>query len=119
MGTPPYMAPEYIAGGDAAGRAALYAMGVILFEGATGVLPFSSANGRDLFRQHLEDPPPRPRELRPEIPAAYESVILQALCRWWCPRRIRPPTRRRSRSPPTRRTWPPRTRSAAARRCRG
>src|SRR5678815_572927 len=73
------MAPEYIGGGDPDHRSDLYAMGVILFEGATGRLPFSAANGRDLFRQHMEVTPPSPRSLRAEIPEGYENVILQAL----------------------------------------
>ncbi|HTM22908.1 MAG TPA: serine/threonine-protein kinase, partial [Kofleriaceae bacterium] len=81
MGTPHYMAPEYIGGGDADARSDLYAMGVILFEAATGRLPFTGKGSHDLFRQHVEMAPPAPRSLRAELPAAYEAVIVRALCK--------------------------------------
>ncbi|HTM22909.1 MAG TPA: serine/threonine-protein kinase [Kofleriaceae bacterium] len=79
MGTPPYMAPEYVRGGRHDARSDLYAMGVVLFEASTARLPFAAADHRALFRLHVTATPPAPRSLRPDMPAGYESVILQAL----------------------------------------
>jgi serine/threonine protein kinase len=79
MGTPPYMAPEYVRGGRPDARSDLYAMGVVLFEATTARLPFAAADHRALFRLHVTATPPAPRSLRPDMPAGYESVILQAL----------------------------------------
>jgi serine/threonine-protein kinase len=79
LGTPHYMAPEQINGTPVDGRADLYALGVILFEGATGRRPFEAASLYELLRRHLDAAPPWPRQQRPDIPLAYEAVIMRAL----------------------------------------
>ncbi len=79
LGTPHYMAPEQIAAAAVDGRTDVYAAGVILFEATTGQKPFNAESLYDLFKQHMELPPPSPRALRPDLPPAYEAVILQAL----------------------------------------
>ena len=81
IGTPEYMAPEQISGGTIDARTDLYTMGIVLFEAATGRRPFSGETDFALMRAHVEDAPPRPSSLRPEIPALYEQVILQALAK--------------------------------------
>jgi serine/threonine protein kinase len=81
LGTPHYMAPEQAAGKPVDHRADLYAMGVILFECATGVKPFTADSLFDLLRKQVESPPPAPRALRPDIPPALEQVILMALAK--------------------------------------
>jgi serine/threonine-protein kinase len=78
IGTPHYMAPEQVRGGNVDPRADLYAMGVILFRMFTGRLPFSGGLV-EILRGHLETPPPRPTQFNPEIPAALEQIILTAL----------------------------------------
>jgi serine/threonine-protein kinase len=79
VGTPPYMAPEYVRGGRHDHLSDLYAIGITLFQAATGRLPFTADDPRTLFRLHVSADPPRPTALRPDLPAGYESVILQAL----------------------------------------
>ena len=79
LGTPHYMSPEQAAGRPVDLRADIYAMGVILFECATGQRPFSAESLFDLLTQHVQAPPPSPRALRPDMPPAMESVILTAL----------------------------------------
>ena len=81
LGTPHYMAPEQAAGRPVDLRADLYAMGVILFECATGQKPFTADSLFDLLRKHVEAPPPHPRTLRPDMPPAFEQVILIALAK--------------------------------------
>ena len=53
VGTPAYMAPEQVAGGDIDGRADLYSMGVVLFEMLTGRLPFQSETLEGWLYQHV------------------------------------------------------------------
>ncbi len=81
LGTPHYMAPEQAAGRSVDHRADLYAMGVILFECATGQKPFLAESLFDLLRKHVEAPPQPPRQLRPDMPPELEMVILTALAK--------------------------------------
>ena len=81
LGTPHYMAPEQASGKPVDHRADLYAMGVILFECATGQKPFLADSLFDLLRTHVEAPPPSPRQLRPDMPQELEQLILVALAK--------------------------------------
>ncbi len=81
LGTPHYMSPEQAAGRVVDHRADIYAIGVILFECATGRKPFLAEALFDLLRMHVEVPPPSPRALRPDMPPALEQVILTALAK--------------------------------------
>ena len=81
LGTPHYMSPEQAAGKVVDQRADVYAIGVILFEAATGRKPFVAESLFDLLRKHVEVPPPAPRSLRPDLPPEVESVILTALAK--------------------------------------
>ena len=79
LGTPHYMSPEQTLARKVDSRADLYSCGVILFEGATGTRPFAADSLFDLMRKHLEQPPPAPRSLRPDIPPPLEALILRAM----------------------------------------
>ncbi|HWJ54760.1 MAG TPA: serine/threonine-protein kinase [Vicinamibacterales bacterium] len=81
LGTPHYMSAEQAAGRPVDHRADLYAIGVILFECATGRKPFQAEALFDLLRMHVEVPPPSPRALRPDMPPELEHVILTALAK--------------------------------------
>lgn len=81
MGTAQYMSPEQ-AGGEVnkIGPASdIYSLGVIMFQLATGQLPFAGNNFGEILVGHLMKPPPSPRSLNPEVPEAYEQVILRCL----------------------------------------
>src|SRR5438045_494396 len=81
MGTPAYMSPEQASGRtqliDA--RSDVYSVGVMMFQLATGRLPFPGSAFGEVLIGHIQTPPPRPRELNPAIPEAYETVILRTL----------------------------------------
>jgi serine/threonine protein kinase len=77
---PEYISPEQArAGADLDGRVDQYALGVILFEALTGVLPFRAADARGVIHQHLISLPPRPSALNPNLTRPIEDVILTAL----------------------------------------
>ncbi len=79
VGTPHYMSPEQARGQPVDGRTDLYSVGLIMFEAATGQRAFTADSLYDLLRLHIEQPPRPPRELRPDMPVAFENVILRAL----------------------------------------
>jgi serine/threonine protein kinase len=81
IGTPEYMAPEQAASRAVDARTDLYAVGVILYEAATGRRPFEATALFELLRQHVEEPPPVPSTWRAELPLAFEQVILRALAK--------------------------------------
>ena len=83
VGTPAYMSPEQAAGvhNKIDGRSDVYSTGVMMFQLATGKLPFPSANFGEVLIGHMRLDPPKPRDLNPEIPLEYEHIILTALAK--------------------------------------
>ena len=78
-GTAPYMAPEQVMGNRREPRSDLFALGVLLYFFATGVLPFGDPLGmRPLKRRIWRDPVP-PRRLRPDLPPWLQETILRCL----------------------------------------
>jgi tRNA A-37 threonylcarbamoyl transferase component Bud32 len=80
-GTPSYMAPEHWRGGPVDGRTDEYALAVTAYELLTGRLPFVGNTTEDLRQQHIETPPPRPRELAPAVPGPVEAVVLRGMAK--------------------------------------
>jgi serine/threonine protein kinase len=82
MGTPAYMSPEQ-AGGEPVidARSDIYSLGITLFQMATGRLPFADAGPSfgKLLAAHLQQLPPTPRSINPEVPGELEEIILKTL----------------------------------------
>ncbi|WP_426957382.1 serine/threonine protein kinase [Muricoccus radiodurans] len=78
-GTAPYMAPEQAMGQRSEPRSDLFALGVLLYQFATGVLPFGDPQHLSAVKSRLWRDPHPPRRLRPEIPPWMQEVILRCL----------------------------------------
>ena len=79
IGTPAYLSPEQAQGLDLDSRTDVYSLGVVLFEMATGELPFNADDIGALLLQQVKQPPPPPRSINAEIPVGLENVILKTL----------------------------------------
>jgi serine/threonine protein kinase len=81
IGTPAYMSPEQHLNKAPSQQSDIYALGVVMFQLLTGRLPFQAANIAALAYQMLNIDPPRPSELRLDIPTEIDQIVLRALQR--------------------------------------
>uniref|UniRef100_A0AAU2JJF7 non-specific serine/threonine protein kinase n=1 Tax=Streptomyces sp. NBC_00049 TaxID=2903617 RepID=A0AAU2JJF7_9ACTN len=81
MGTPHYMSPEQIAGGEVDHRSDLYSLGCVLYEIATGAPPFDLGDSWSVLVGHRDNVPVPLREHRPELPGYFEEVVLDLLAK--------------------------------------
>lgn len=81
LGTPSFMSPEQLAGQRVDGRSDLYSLGVTLFQLLTGTLPFRADSMAALMYQIANEPPPDPRQHRPELPAAVAAVLMRSMAK--------------------------------------
>ncbi|MCM2252560.1 MAG: bifunctional serine/threonine-protein kinase/universal stress protein, partial [Ramlibacter sp.] len=79
IGSPAWIAPEQVVGVRGDPRSDVFAIGVMLYELATGKLPFGSPGTRGGLRQRLWMDPPPPRLLEPATPSWLQEIILRCL----------------------------------------
>ena len=79
VGSPAYMSPEQVVGVRGDPRSDVFAIGVMLYELATGELPFGAPTSRGGLRQRLWMDPQPPRARRADLPEWLQEVILRCL----------------------------------------
>ena len=79
LGTPAYMAPEQVRGGEIDPRADLFGLGVLLYEAIAGAPPFSAAHPLGVMAKILLEPAPPLRSRGEELPSALAELVASML----------------------------------------
>lgn len=79
IGTVSYISPEQASGKRADARSDLYSLGVMMYEMATGALPFDDERSISVIMMHLHDKPIPPRQKNPKLSRGLEQIILYAM----------------------------------------
>jgi WD40 repeat protein len=79
LGTPAYMAPEQIEGGEITAATDIYALGIVMFEMVTGRLPFEGDTPWVVAIKRLRETPVTPSSLVPSLDRNWDAVILRCL----------------------------------------
>ncbi len=81
VGTIDYICPEQIRGERTTPSSDIYALGALLYECLTGVVPFMRQNDAAVLYAHLSDEPPPVTAARPELPQGLDRVIARAMAK--------------------------------------
>ena len=82
IGTPAYMSPEQCLGDTHLDhRSDIYSLGVVLYQMTTGRLPFTAETAGRLIMSHVQEPPPPPQSIHPDVSAAMSAIILRAMAK--------------------------------------
>ena len=79
FGSPSYMAPEQVSGGQVAAAADLFSLGVVAYEMMTGHRPFEGASITAIMYRVVNEDAPAPRQWDFDLPAVYDDIFKRAL----------------------------------------
>lgn len=79
IGTPNFMSPEQILGRTVDGRSDIFSLGVLLFKLLTGERPFPGNTMHEVTMKIVQEDPPLPTSLRPDLPTAFNPILLKCL----------------------------------------
>jgi len=79
IGSPKYMAPEQILGKKVDETADIYSVGVIMYEMATGIPPYSRGDHMSVMYQHVQGKAKPVAEINPDIPDDFADIIARAM----------------------------------------
>lgn len=81
MGSPKYMAPEQILGGEISSKTDIYSLGVMMYEMLVGKVPFDRGASVGTLMAHVNDPPPPMRTVNPKISLSplMENIVARCL----------------------------------------
>ncbi len=79
LGTAHYTSPEQAQGQELTASSDIYSLGVVLYEAATGVLPFDGPDAVSVALMQVREEPPRPSTVNPNIDPVLEAIILTAM----------------------------------------
>ena len=79
IGTPEYMSPEQAEAKEVDQRSDIYSLGIILYEMATGRVPFEGETALSIAMKHKGETPKNPKQFNPNIPDDLGDVILKCL----------------------------------------
>ena len=79
MGSVHYFSPEHAKGGYTDAKSDLYSLGVVMYEMATGKLPFDAESAVSVALKHIQEIPEEPRSVNPNVSPALNQIIMKAM----------------------------------------
>ena len=81
LGTAHYISPEQAQGKELTAASDIYSLGIVLYESATGKLPFDAPDAVSVAMKQVQDEPIPPREINPDIDPSLEAIIMKAMAK--------------------------------------
>lgn len=81
LGTAHYISPEQAQGKELTGLSDVYSLGIVLYEATTGRLPFEGNDSVSVAVKQVNEMPPLPRSINPDIDPVLEAIIMKAIAK--------------------------------------